>query len=179
MCIYMSYLLLLARLFPLQHKVPLVHSWYLLGVGSLYVDTLRAAREGTASSSSSLLERLLIGCQWHHPLLVRGTRLKAARAKERGNAARPGPAHRRAGPHCTDGARLILMRSRIGSDARQSRCATSVGWQSSFNIISGESRGKSTKKCCRSTTPGRTEWRQRCLRAETTNPSTVTRDTHR
>lgn len=30
------------------------------------------------------------------------------------------------------------MKSRIGSESRQSRCATSVGWQTSFNIISEE-----------------------------------------
>lgn len=76
------------------------------------------------------------------------------------------------------GSDVILMKSRIGSYSRHSHCATSVGWQTSFNIISGQ-QGKSTKKCCPATTLGRTEWRPRCRGAEIINPSTVNRDTHR
>ncbi|KAK2856092.1 hypothetical protein Q5P01_004827 [Channa striata] len=40
-------------------------------------------------------------------------------------------------------------------------------------------QGKSTKKCCRSTTRGWTEWRRRCQRADRTNRCRVNRDTHR
>lgn len=158
---------------PPQHKAPTLLAALIFTL--LYARSLRAAREGTSSPSSRLRESFSIGCQWHHRVLDGSSN----DSQPQRHAARPSPSHQRAGPHCTRGKNLILMMKPIGSLSRQSRYVTSVGWQTSFNIISGAEQGKSTtKKCCRSTALGRTEWRQRCQRAEIINPSSVHRDTH-
>lgn len=129
-----------ACLLPPQHNAPLLLAALIFTL--LYARSLRAAREGTASSSSRLRESFSIGCQWHHRVLDGSSN----DSQPQKHAARPSPSHQRAGPHCTTGENLILMTKPIGSRSRQSRCVTSVGWQTSFNIISGAEQGKSTTK---------------------------------
>lgn len=110
---------------------------------------LRAAREGTASSSSSLPGSYLIGCQWHHPCpYVYGwsentpsfslpSSPLSSPATEADSPDKPLPSPAGLDLTVQKGCNLILMKSHIGCVARQSRYAASVGWQTPFNIISG------------------------------------------